>query len=163
MPFDGGTNCAAFAFGSALFGAFIGYGSRILLAKQGAKRKEDWDQLRELTDLTNKLVEEAISFYCTKDASTDERQKKCIRIQRLISISGQKAHSLSIGLEAKQILSYQKRLRQAITMNEFDADFTREPLLPTDEKITEIERACSALVGALNMFYARTHRGSVNY
>ncbi|MBZ0096332.1 MAG: hypothetical protein K8H75_13300 [Sulfuricella sp.] len=160
MAADVGTNCASFVSGSAILGAIVGYGLRIWLANQIANRKEDWDRLHKLTDMVNELVDEAIDFFCIQDTTKDERQKKCIRIQRLIANSGQQAYSLSTALGAQQISACQKRLRQSITMDEFDADVTRAPLAQSDDRILGIETACGVLIGVLNMHYARKYRGS---
>lgn len=142
--------CTVFALLSAIAGGLFGFFIRFVLAKKSAKRKEDWDLLKELTEHINTLVSEAVSFYCTKDTDAETRRKKGIQIQRMIREAAQKVQFLSQSLGNKSIDGYMKRLRQALTQEDFDADVTREPLNPKDEKIIAIEREGDAFIGAIN-------------
>lgn len=155
-------SCTYLAVSTGFIGTAAGYFIRFWLAQRTARRKEDWDQLRDFTSHINELGDEAVAFFCTQETDAVERQKKAIRIQRLISVSGQKATSFSRALGDSSVFTYQKRLRQSITMDGFDADIKRPCLRPSDDVIINIENACSALIGALDRSYTRLHRGNIS-
>lgn len=152
-------SCTTLAIASGLIGSLLGYGVRYWLAQRSARRKEDWDQLRELTNHINELVDESVAFFCVKETDSSVLQKKAIRLQRLISVSGQKSFALSKSLGDFSVEGFHKRLRQAITQEGFDADISRPILNPNDEKIIAIENASNSLIGALDRSFSRAHRG----
>lgn len=156
------TGCTVFALLSAGAGGAVGYWVRFFLAKKTAKRKEDWDLLKDLNQHINDVVDQVVSFYCTQDKEVGERRAKAIQIQRMISQAAQKVHFLGSSLENKSLDGYLKRFRQTITKMDFDADITRPALELNDEKIVAIEEACNGLVGAINLAFTRNHR-AVNF
>lgn len=154
-----GYGCTAIALLTGAGGVVAGYFVRFFLAKRSAKRKEDWDQLKDLSKHINALVDEAIGFYCTKHTDEAIRRAKAIQIQRMIALAAQKAQFLARSLENQSIDGYLKRLRQAITQGDgFDADITRAPLELESQRIVAIDQACSAFIGAIDLAFTRSHR-----
>lgn len=153
-------SCTVYSALSAFIGIGAGYFIRFFLAKKSAKRKEDWEQLRDLNQYVNDLVDAAIAFFCSQDSEVQVRKKQAIHIQRMVSQAAQKVQAVARSLETPSLDGYLKRLRQSITQNDFDADISRPSLEITDEKIVAIEQACYSLVGATNLAFARLHRKS---
>ena len=150
--------CTGWAVAAGSAGTLFGYYVRYALAQRNAARKEDWDRLRDFSSHVNDLVSEAIEFFCAPSADSTERHKKAIRIQRLISVSGQKASSIARSLGDSSVLSFQKRLRQSITLDDFDTDVSRPPCNQSDERIQAIENACYSLIGVLDSAYMKRYR-----
>jgi hypothetical protein len=149
--------CVVTGFIGILGGAVAGYFVRTFVSRDASARKEDWDQLKDLSEQIDSLASSATEFYCNPRQEARERKSDAIGLQRSIKKICQATLAFGRSINDLSCTSSQVKLRQAITLEKFDT-VSRAAMQLDDPFIQQIDDVCAKLLWSLQRSYFKRHR-----